>query len=158
MSEQVRDKALDLAITCINAVKNLNNNDILKGFRTRCRRELEGIYYNGLTYELAFILAKSSDKNGSGYGKLNNVLNEKDIGKYLSNIKNKISDEAYEVYGACLLWAMRELGLIDGAKDLMDLLNKLNTLGTEVIVTNKILTFADWLKRLAEAMISEVTQ
>lgn len=153
---QVSNKVLDLALACIKVIGEVGNEDLRDGFRTRCRQELERLYYNGLSYELAYILSKASDSKTSGYVKLNGLLNKGvDLKTYIMNlIQNKqVSDEAYELYGACLIWAIRELGMVDGVNDLLAFFNKLNTPGTEELYTSKLLTFAEWLKRLAEATI-----
>jgi CRISPR/Cas system CMR-associated protein Cmr5 small subunit len=49
--------------------------------------------------------------------------------------------------------AIREVAKLDNANDLLTLLKVLNDPGRQILVTNKVLEFAEWLKRLAEASI-----
>ncbi|WP_054853618.1 type III-B CRISPR module-associated protein Cmr5 [Vulcanisaeta distributa] len=155
ITNQVRDKALDLAIECIEAIKDVfgSNGDVMDGFKTRCRHEIANLYYNGITYTLSFILSKSSDKGMTGFEKLNHALSNDPLRDIFKKVSGNVSKEAYELYGICLVRALKELGVITKANNVIDVLGQLNDVNAEVLADDKLLMFAEWLKRLAEATI-----
>ena len=152
-----RSESLDLAIRCIEALKRVfgDRKQVLDGFRTRARHVPSSIYYSGLTYTIAYVASKASKDGYSGVDLMTQALTELDLGALFEEWKRKgiAEREAYELYGACLMRAIREVAKLDGVNDLISLLKVLNDPGRQVIVTNKVLEFAEWLKRLAEASI-----
>jgi CRISPR type III-B/RAMP module-associated protein Cmr5 len=153
-----RSESLDLAIRCVEALKRVfgDKERILDGFRTRARHVPSSIYYSGLTYTIAYVASKASKDKYSGVDLMTRALTKSDLGALFESWKNEntVKEEAYELYGACLMRAIREVAKMDGVNDLLTLLKVLNDPGRQVIVTNKVLEFAEWLKRLAEASIS----
>jgi len=149
------NESLNLAIRCIDALKKVfgGNKNILDGFRSRARDGPSSIYYSGLTYTIAYIASKASKERISGDELMRQALTEPDVGALFEKWKNTAEKEAYELYGACLMRAIREVAKLDNANDLLTLLKVLNDPGRQILVTNKVLEFAEWLKRLAEASI-----
>jgi len=151
------NESLNLAIRCIDALRKVfgGNKNILGGFRSRARDGPSSIYYSGLTYTIAYIASKASKEKISGDELMKQALTEPDVGALFEKWKNKntAEKEAYELYGACLMRAIREVAKLDNANDLLTLLKVLNDPGRQILVTNKVLEFAEWLKRLAEASI-----
>ncbi len=156
---QVKDEALSLAIECVEALNTVfRNNDYIKQrFRARCNDSLIYLYYNGISYTLSFILSKSSDKNMSGFDKLSLALSKEAIQDVFREIRNAagVSDEAYGLYGVCLIKALIRLGIITKADSILDVLKQLNDANLEIVASSKLLMFAEWLKRLAEASIKK---
>jgi len=152
-----RSEPLDLAIRCIETLKRVfsEEQEILKRFRSRARDVPSSIYYGGLTYAIAYIASKASKEKASGIDLMTEALGGQDIDALFQRWKSNeyIEKEAYELYGACLMRAIREVAKLDGVNDLISLLKVLNDPGRQVIVTNKVLEFAELLKRLAEASI-----
>ncbi len=150
------NESLNLAIRCIEALKKVfgGNKNILDGFRSRARDGPSSIYYSGLTYTIAYIASKASKERVSGDELMKQALTEPDVGALFEKWRNIAEREAYELYGACLMRAIREVAKLDNANDLLTLLKVLNDPGRQILVTNKVLEFAEWLKRLAEASIS----
>jgi len=152
-----RSESLDLAIRCIEALKGIfgDRKQVLEGFRTRARQVPSSIYYGGLTYAIAYVASKASKEKASGIDLMTEALRMQDIDALFQRWKlnDYIEKEAYELYGACLMRAIKEVAKLDGVNDLISLLKVLNDPGRQVIVTNKVLEFAEWLKRLAEASI-----
>jgi CRISPR type III-B/RAMP module-associated protein Cmr5 len=153
-----RSESLDLAIRCIEALKRVfgDKERILDGFKTRARHVPSSIYYSGLTYTIAYVASKASKDKYSGVNLMTQALTKSDLGALFESWKNEntVKEEAYELYGACLMRAIREVAKMDGINDLLTLLKVLNDPGRQILVTNKVLEFAEWLKRLAEASIS----
>ena len=153
-----RSESLDLAIRCIEALKRVfgDRKQVLDGFRTRARDVPSSIYYGGLTYTIAYVASKASKDRYSGVDLMTQALTKSDLGALFERWKNEntVKEEAYELYGACLMRAIREVAKMDGVNDLLTLLKVLNDPGRQILVTNKVLEFAEWLKRLAEASIS----
>jgi len=150
------NESLNLAIRCIDALRKVfgGNKNILDGFRSRARDGPSSIYYSGLTYTIAYIASKASKEKISGDELMKQALTEPDVGALFEKWKkNTAEKEAYELYGACLMRAIREVAKLDNANDLLTLLKVLNDPGRQILVTNKVLEFAEWLKRLAEASI-----
>ncbi|WP_188596336.1 type III-B CRISPR module-associated protein Cmr5 [Thermocladium modestius] len=163
-SVQVRDGVLDLAVECITAFNKVfgdrdGDKEVRSGFRSRCRDMLTDLYYNGSTYVLSYILSKSSDKNETGLSKLGIALGSNSIEDVFRKLKEsgKVSNEAYELYGACLVKALIKLSTISKAGTLIDVINQLNAGNAELLADNKLLLFAVQLKRLAEASIEKPT-
>jgi CRISPR type III-B/RAMP module-associated protein Cmr5 len=150
-----RSESLDLAIRCIEALKRVfgDRKQVLDGFRTRARHVPSSIYYGGLTYTIAYVASKASKEKASGIDLMTQALTEPDLGALFEKWRGIAEKEAYELYGACLMRAIKEVAKLDGVNDLISLLKVLNDPGRQVIVTNKVLEFAEWLKRLAEASI-----
>jgi CRISPR type III-B/RAMP module-associated protein Cmr5 len=150
-----RSESLDLAIRCIETLKRVfgDRKQVLDGFRTRARHVPSSIYYGGLTYTIAYVASKASKDRYSGVDLMTQALTEPDLGALFERWKGIVEKEAYELYGACLMRAIKEVAKMDGVNDLVSLLKVLNDPGRQVIVTNKVLEFAEWLKRLAEASI-----
>jgi len=149
------NESLNLAIRCIDALKKVfgGNKNILDGFRSRARDGPSSIYYSGLTYTIAYIASKASKERISGDELMKQALTEPDVGALFEKWRNIAEREAYELYGACLMRAIREVAKLDNANDLLTLLKVLNDPGRQILTTNKVLEFAEWLKRLAEASI-----
>ncbi|ADN50549.1 type III-B CRISPR module-associated protein Cmr5 [Vulcanisaeta distributa] len=157
-TERAKDEALDLAIECVEALNAVfgNNDRIRQGFRSRCNDGLTYLYYNGINYTLSFILSKSSDKKMTGFDKLSFALSKEAVSDAFKEVQSAgISDEAYELYGICLIKALVRLGVITKADSMPDILKQLNDMNTEILAGNKLLIFAEWLKRLAEASIKK---
>jgi CRISPR type III-B/RAMP module-associated protein Cmr5 len=169
-----KNRALDLAISCMDALKKTFDGEVLKGFRSRARDVALDIYYGGLTYAIAFIAAKASKEGIAGSELMEQALKATDIANLFKEWKEGkcvqiqggdqaqskekgniecIDKEAYELYGACLMRALRELANLN-PDNLLALLKDLNDPAKQVLVTNKILEFAEWLKRIAEAAIA----
>jgi len=149
------NESLNLAIRCIEALRKVfgENKSILDGFRSRARDGPSSIYYGGLTYTIAYITSKASKERVSGDELMKQALTEPDVWVLFEKWRNIAEKEAYELYGACLMRAIREVTKLDNANDLLTLLKVLNDPGRQILTTNKVLEFAEWLKRLAEASI-----
>jgi CRISPR type III-B/RAMP module-associated protein Cmr5 len=149
------NESLNLAIRCIEALRKVfgENKSIMDGFRSRARDGPSSIYYGGLTYTIAYIASKASKERISGDELMKQALTEPDVGALFEKWRNIAEREAYELYGACLMRAIREVAKLDNANDLLTLLKVLNDPGRQILTTNKVLEFAEWLKRLAEASI-----
>ncbi|MGC8597817.1 MAG: type III-B CRISPR module-associated protein Cmr5 [Thermocladium sp.] len=149
--------SLNLAIKCIDALKQVfsNNGDVMKGFRSRARDVPSSLYYDGILYTIAYVASKASKNNKSGNELLMQAFMESDVAALFRewNKKEYVEKEAYELYGACLMRALKELAELDNAKDLTDILKILNDSGTRVIIEGKVLEFTEWLKRLTEAIV-----
>ena len=137
------NESLNLAIRCIDALKKVfgGNKNILDGFRSRARDGPSSIYYSGLTYTIAYIASKASKERISGDELMKQALTEPDVGALFERWKNEntVKEEAYELYGACLMRAIREVAKMDNANDLLTLLKVLNDPGRQILVTNKVL-------------------
>jgi CRISPR type III-B/RAMP module-associated protein Cmr5 len=147
-----KDPALDLALQCVEALRRAygDKGEVPKKFRSRCRSLIESIYYSGLTYTLAYIASKA------GSTALENALkanSPEDIIKYAKGISQP-EEASYALYGSFLLASLKRLGApeIVNAESLLKVLENLNTSAALPITEEKALSFAEWLKRLAEAL------
>ncbi len=156
---QAQNNALDLAIRCMDTVKQVfgNKGDIPEGFRSRARDIPSSIYYGGVLYTLAYVASKASKDKASGDDLLMQAFQRDDMVTLFKEWfeKKLVEDEAYELYGACLMRAIRELVGIGKANSLTDILRMLNEPGMGIIAERRLLEFAEWLKRLAEAVVQK---
>jgi CRISPR type III-B/RAMP module-associated protein Cmr5 len=156
MSTHIADPALDFALKCVIAVrdeygKDEKGRDVQRKFRTRCRHLIELIYYSGLTYTLAYVASKA------GGAVFEQVLKDPRPEAIVRHVKEKVegSEEAsYALYGAFLLALLRQMGVseVTNANTILDVLKNVNTSATAVIAEERVLKFAEWLKRLAESV------
>jgi CRISPR type III-B/RAMP module-associated protein Cmr5 len=152
MEPRPKDPTLDLALQCVEALRRAygDKGEVPKKFRSRCRSLIESIYYSGLTYTLAYIASKAGSMALENALKANSL---EDIIKCAKEIGQ--SDEAsYALYGSFLLASLKRLGApeVASAESLLKVLENLNTSATLPITEEKALSFAEWLKRLAEAL------
>ncbi|MCR6692234.1 MAG: type III-B CRISPR module-associated protein Cmr5 [archaeon YNP-LCB-003-016] len=148
-----KDFTLDFALKCIETLRSAygNKHDVTKKFRSRCRNLIESIYYSGLTYTLAYIASKG------GNVVLENALqanSPKDIVEYIKSQYSQSEEASYALYGSFLIALLRQLEApeIVNAKSFLEILRNLNTSTTLPVTEEKALRFAEWLKRLAEAL------
>jgi CRISPR type III-B/RAMP module-associated protein Cmr5 len=157
-----RNKSLDLATKCIEALKAVfgDQTDVLEGFRSRAREATAQLYYSGLPYAVTYMAAKASKERARGGGwvsgsvLMEQALREADLKALFERWKSEgvVKDTAYELYGACIMRALRELANLD-VTDFLALLNKLNSPETQAVAGAAVSEFAEWLKRLAEAAV-----
>jgi CRISPR type III-B/RAMP module-associated protein Cmr5 len=158
----MRSRSLDLAVRCVEALKAVfgDQSDVLEGFRSRAREAAAQLYYSGLPYAATYMAAKASkerEKGGgwvSGSALMEQALREADLKALFERWKREeaVKDTAYELYGACVMRALRELASLD-ATDFLALVDKLNSPETQAVAGAAVSEFAEWLKRLAEAAV-----
>ena len=158
----MRNKSLDLATKCIEALKAVfgDQTDVLEGFRSRAREAMAQLYYSGLPYAVTYMTAKANKERARGRGwvsgsvLMEQALREADLKALFEKWKSEgvVSDTAYELYGACIMRALRELANLD-VTDFLTLLNKLNSPETQAVAGAAVSEFTEWLKRLAEAAV-----
>jgi len=158
----MRSRSLDLAVRCVEALKAVfgDQSDVLEGFRSRAREAAAQLYYSGLPYAVTYMAAKASkerEKGGgwvSGSALMVQALREADLKALFERWKGEgvVKDTAYELYGACIMRALRELANLDAA-DFLALVDKLNSPETQAVAGATVSEFAEWLKRLAEAAV-----
>jgi CRISPR type III-B/RAMP module-associated protein Cmr5 len=134
-----------------------NKGNIPEGFRSRARDIPSSLYYGGVLYTLAYVASKASKDKASGDDLLMQAFLRDDVGALFKEWfeKKLVEDEAYELYGVCLMRALRELVGISKANSLTDILRMLNDPGMRVIAERRLLEFTEWLKRLAEAVVQK---
>lgn len=132
---------LEEALGCIKLIDSLCDSEAKSAFRTRARQIPSEIYYIGTTYAFAVLAARSSEKTIYAPGNL--------ASKIGAICKENLSKEekGYAIYGACLLEALKKLGIPAG--NLVDTLKALDEKGA--VVDMEIAEFVGWLKKLAEA-------
>ena len=149
---------------CVEALKAVfgDRQDVLEGFRSRAREAAAQLYYSGLPYAVTYMAAKASKERVRG-GKrewirgsdlMEQALREADLKALFERWKKEelVEETAYELYGACIMRALRELAGLDVA-DFLALVNKLNSPEAQAIAGAAVSEFAEWLKRLAEAAL-----
>jgi len=148
-----RDPALDFALKCVEALRSRygDKHEVAKRFRARCRSLVESLYYSGLTYTLAYIASKAGSE----------VLEEalkasspEGIVDYVEKAHKSPEEASYALYGSFLLSSLKELKApeVVNAKSFLDVLKELNSSKTFPMTEEEALRFAEWLKRLAEAL------
>ncbi len=151
------DKALNLTIKCTDALRQVfgSKDDVPGGFRARARDLPTQLYYGGVTYTIAYIASKASSDKISGDELLMQALSNNDLNALFKEWRDKglVKREAYELIGACLMSAIKELVGLSNIKNLTDVLKLLNDPGAQVLAERRLLEFAEWLKRLTEAVI-----
>ena len=151
------DKALSLTIECTEALRQAfsGKNDILSGFRARARDLPIQLYYSGVTYTIAYIASKASNEKNSGNELLMQAFSNNDLNTLFKewSSNGSVKKEAYELIGACLMRAIKELIGLNNVKNLTDVLKTLNDPNIQVLAERRLLEFAEWLKRLSEAII-----
>ncbi|ABP50694.1 MULTISPECIES: type III-B CRISPR module-associated protein Cmr5 [Pyrobaculum] len=132
---------LEEALGCIKLIDSLCGSEAKSAFRTRARQIPSDIYYIGTAYAFAVLAARSGEKAIYAPGDLANKIGaicRGDLGK---------EEKGYALYGACLLEALKKLGIPTG--NLVDTLKALDERGA--VVDMEIAEYVDWLKKLAEA-------
>ncbi|MCX8137565.1 type III-B CRISPR module-associated protein Cmr5 [Pyrobaculum aerophilum] len=132
---------LEEALNCVKLVDSLCDGDAKSAFRTRARQIPSEIYYIGTAYAFAILAARSSEKAIYGPGGLADKIGAICKGEYSKE------EKGYALYGACLLEALKKLGIPAGG--LVETLKALDERGA--LVDIEIAEFVDWLKKLAEA-------
>ncbi|MGC8988417.1 type III-B CRISPR module-associated protein Cmr5 [Infirmifilum sp.] len=152
MSTQSKDLVAEV-LKCIEAVTSAAGGEkgrILGKFRARARSLPADLAAHGLRYLVVLTAARSNKSLIEESLKKNSCV---EVVSSLMNMKDLDEDErSYALYGGVLVYLLKQQGIIGGGvTDFRSLLDKL----ADPAVEERAKIVTEWLKRLAEAYISE---
>ncbi|MCS7111680.1 MAG: type III-B CRISPR module-associated protein Cmr5 [Ignisphaera sp.] len=150
---------VEQVFSCINSIieryaGSKNRAGVVKRFRARARSLPQEVFSRGLAYTLVYIAARSS-RDAVERGLEEKITECRDVVNSVGELADKTNmgeeELSYALYGAVILYLAKRLGIVK--------LNRLESIVCEalnnVVLEVKMWPVIDWLKRVAEAYISE---
>ena len=144
-----------LAIECVEelAKRATPGDELRRRFRARARQLHSDLYYQGVAYVVAIAAARSEKADV-----LEKALQLADCKSFIElalGQKAKAEELSYLLYGGMMLAALKKQGVVSSTA-LADLLkNELLDPRKASLAGSVALKFAEWAKRMAEAMFSQ---
>lgn len=150
------EEVIRVVSECVSTYKMEFDRDVLRSFRSRARESPALMFSRGLAYAIVYVASRSSETvfgiafNARGCADLCARLRE-----HAGAEEIRAEELGYALYGALLTFAIKAYGIVveAGSGDLFKSL--VEVFLRDPVANAKAFEVAEWIKRFAEAYITE---